>query len=313
MKGVGRRARKLGVGRPQLSAQLDEAVLDYLLEERAAGRTVSNAALCAHTMKLGPNLGVPNSFRASPLWLRRFKKRNRVSMRCGTKDSQKVPSDLMPVIREFRKKIIDAGTFEKRNVYNMDQTMSRFDTVPSSTNEIMGTRTVRISSTKATKKGFTVAPAANGAGEKLPALVIFKERDGVLGRRVRQQLTTPANVVATASANGWMTSDLYIWWLKNVLKTQDEQRLLVVDNYRPHLSEVSCSVAKDECNSVVEFIPPGCTGLVQPMDVSANRPFKAKLRSLCVDWFKDRTETTTPRGNLKQPTRQQALDWGLGF
>eukprot|EP00117_Sycon_ciliatum_P036710 scpid97573/ scgid27596/ len=155
-------------------------------------------------MKLGPNLGVPNSFRASPLWLRRFKKRNRVSMRCGTKDSQKVPSDLMPVIREFRKKIIDAGTFEKRNVYNMDQTMSRFDTVPSSTNEIMGTRTVRISSTKATKKGFTVAPAANGAGENLPALVIFKDRGGVLGPRVRQQLTSLvtnslSNVVISSS------------------------------------------------------------------------------------------------------------------
>eukprot|EP00117_Sycon_ciliatum_P045265 scpid97575/ scgid32553/ len=77
---------------------------------------------------------------------------------------------------------------------------------------------------------------------------------------------------------------------------------------------ISCSFAKDECDSLVEFTPLGyCTGLVQAMDVSVNRPFKAKLRSLCVDWFKDRTETTTPRGNLKQPTRQQALDWGLGF
>eukprot|EP00117_Sycon_ciliatum_P023342 scpid74092/ scgid19870/ len=107
-----------------------------------------------------------------------------------------------------------------KHPYGTTQTMSRFDTVPSRTNETVGARTVRISSTKATTEGFTVALAANGAGEKLPALVIFKERDGVLGRRVRQQLTTPANVVATASANGWMTSDLYTRWLKNVFKTR---------------------------------------------------------------------------------------------
>ena len=45
-----------------------------------------------------------------------------------------------------------------------------------------GSRTIRIKTTKAEKKGFTVALAATAAGAKLPA-VIFKERNGILGER----------------------------------------------------------------------------------------------------------------------------------
>ena len=61
----------------------------------------------------------------------------------------------------------------------------------------------------------------------------------------------------------------------------------------------------EECHSEV---PPGCTPLVQPMDVSINRPFKARMESLWVSWFQYRSELT-PKGNLKLPTRQNAIDW----
>lgn len=37
--------------------------------------------------------------------------------------------------------------------------------------------------TRAEKKGFTVVLAATAAGEKLPAVVIFKECSGLLGAR----------------------------------------------------------------------------------------------------------------------------------
>ena len=43
------------------------------------------------------------------------------------------------------------------DIINMDQTMCRFDMVPGRTN---GKCSIRIVSTKATKKGFTVALAA---------------------------------------------------------------------------------------------------------------------------------------------------------
>ena len=39
------------------------------------------------------------------------------------------------------------------------------------------------------KKGFIVALCASAAGEKLPVYIIFKERGGKLGARVKAALT----------------------------------------------------------------------------------------------------------------------------
>ena len=101
--------------------------------------------------------------------------------------NQKVPEDYYSQIWNFRAQVMkahmkhDLASFE---IVNMDQTMCRFGMVPRHTNDIRGTRTVRIIHTRANKKGFTVALAAKGNGEKLPALVIFKEGNGELGPRV---------------------------------------------------------------------------------------------------------------------------------
>ena len=73
--------------------------------------------------------------------------------------------------------------------------MCRFDMPPKRTNNIRGARTVRIKTTRAEKKGFTVALAADAAGNKLPALVIFKERGGRLGEWVMKKMRIPSNVM----------------------------------------------------------------------------------------------------------------------
>ena len=48
-----------------MSIELDEAFLDYLLDERTAGRPVSNKDLRAKALELAPGLAVPSTFKAS--------------------------------------------------------------------------------------------------------------------------------------------------------------------------------------------------------------------------------------------------------
>ena len=64
---------------------------------------------------------------------------------------------------------------------NIPHHYHRFDSAPSSTNSVRGQRTIRICTTGAQKKGFTVALCATADGSKLPALVTFKEKNGELG------------------------------------------------------------------------------------------------------------------------------------
>ena len=53
--------------------ELDEAVLEFLIEERVAGRPVRNKDLQAKALELAPQLGVPPTFKASSMWMKRWK------------------------------------------------------------------------------------------------------------------------------------------------------------------------------------------------------------------------------------------------
>ena len=92
----------------------------------------------------------------------------------------------------------------------------RFNPLPRVTNNIRGAQTVRIATSEVQMKGFTVALCASTAGEKLPAYIIFKERGGKLGPRVKAALTFPENVKVSASANGWMTREELHHWIRGV-------------------------------------------------------------------------------------------------
>ena len=80
-----------------------------------------------------------------------------------------------------------------------------------------------------------VALAGTASGEKLPAVLLFKERNHLLGKRVESKLTSLTSL-CPASANGWMTRDEYHRCPTHVYKAEDESRLLVVDSYKPHCS-----------------------------------------------------------------------------
>ena len=104
-----------------------------------------------------------------------------------------------------------------------------------------------------------------------------------------------------------MTREQYHHWLVHVFGKQPK-RLLIVDSYKPHQTEASIKMANEKCNSEVTIIPGGCTSIVQPMDKCINKPFKDHMRASWQEWMRqDRAKTKS--GNLKQPTRQDAINW----
>ena len=303
--------RKIGeCGRNPLSTDLDLHVFRYLEEERAEGRVVTNNDLTRKALQIALGLGL-TGFKASPGWLLRWKRRHSVGVRCGTNSSQMVPADYAELIQELRASVIrirKAKDISPSYIINMDQTMCRFDMPSTRTNDVRGRRTIRIKTTKAEKKGFTVALAATASGQKLPAVIIFKERNGILGERIKKGLSIPSNVRVQASTNGWMTATEYHRWLVTVLKRDDHRRLLIVESYSPHRSEDNIKTANDRCNVDVLIIPGGCTSIVQPMDKCINKPFKESMRASWQAWMREE-RALTKAGNLKQPTRQDAINW----
>ena len=182
-KGGAKKRRKIHPGRPPVSPELDQAVFNFLEEERSEGRVVTNKMLLRRAREIAGGMGIIERFKASPMWLRCWKRRFGVGMRSGTNASQKVPADFAELLQDFCRSIIQARKVHKvdpSDIINMDQTMVRFDMPRSKTNNVRGKKDIRIKTTKDEKKGFTVALAATATGEKLPAVIFFKEKGGSL-------------------------------------------------------------------------------------------------------------------------------------
>ena len=72
---------------------------------------------------------------------------------------------------------------------------------------------------------------------------------------------------------------------------------------------------KNKVHTVI--VPGGCTPILQPLDVSLNKPFKAILRKLWQEYMlrsteeleKKRAEGNTPASKIPAPSKQTMVDW----
>ena len=163
--------RHLPHGKP-LSVELDQKVFEFLEDERSEGRPVSNQLLKTKAFQIAGGLRIED-FKASCGWLSRWKQQYNVGVRAGTNSVHRLPVDYADQLHTFRKSVITihkAESIGPADIINMDQIMCRFNMPPSRTHNKRGERTIRIKTTRAEKKGFTVALAATASAKKLPAV-----------------------------------------------------------------------------------------------------------------------------------------------
>jgi hypothetical protein len=82
--------------------------------------------------------------------------------------------------------------------------------------------------------------------------------------------------------------------------------LLFLDSFAVHM--MGSVVNKiQELGIEVDFIPPGCTGLVQPVDVGYNKSFKAKMKDQYMDWLM----VQDPDAPIAKTARRDVVGWIL--
>lgn len=91
----------------------------------------------------------------------------------------------------------------------------------------------------------------------------------------------------------------------------DVIRLLLLDKCSSHTKKSvidSIEVGEDS----IDFIPAGCTSLVQPLDLVINKPFKDKLKDFFEKWLSEtgiKETNKTKKGYVKAPSSILVLKW----
>ena len=87
--------------------------------------------------------------------------------------------------------------------------------------------------------------------------------------------------------------------------------LLVCDAFEAHVTErVKTALTRENTNLAV--IPGGLTSILQPLDVSLNKPFKDGVRKRWMEWMAEGIHEFTASGRQKKPSEELILSWIAG-
>jgi hypothetical protein len=188
----------------------------------------------------------------------------------------------------------------------MDETLMSFNLPSNTTVEQSGSKTVSILSTGHERSNFTVMLACLADGTKLPPVIIFK-----LKKIPREEF--PEGVVIRANSQEWMNEEEMIWWIENIWtkhlqRGSNPKSLLVIDSFSGHKTDTIKKRFREKKTDLA-IIPGGLTSKLQPLDVSLNKPFKAKVRNLYNHWMLEAIKEYTPSGKIKRPSYSLVAIW----
>ena len=272
------------------------------------------------------NPGMAASFCFSDSWFSGFKKRHRISLRRPTNHCQEEPVNKKQSIQLFHQKIRkmasngtqlgSTGKWLPCSIANMDQTPLPFTFTDGSTYSDRGERSVwvRSGSSGLDKRQCTVQLTIFGDGGTLvKPLVIFRGK----GKRIsmHERIRYDRRVMVVFQENAWADENVTKQWIRQCWKPvaiqNNAPKLLVMDVHRAQTTKAVQDMLKQECNTDVIYVPGGCTGLVQPLDVSFNAPFKAVIDRLATKHMQSNLEDYV-KGNINAGRRRILLTGWIG-
>jgi hypothetical protein len=255
-------------------------------------------------------------FKASNSWLENFKNRfNLVSRRHTT--TRSLPENFAETAKSFIfeiQKIIKDHKIKDCNIINMDQVPRYFESEPNSTITTKGSKQVLLKKGSQTHKKFTVTPTICANGQMLKPHFLF-------AKLKNKPLVADGCVVEVNEKTSMWNEMNFRRYMKDFILSRPQTQLskewvlLLIDSYPVHKKVSELSRDFYERNKViVKLIPPGFTGLLQPLDVSSNRSLQAFFSSKFDEYLNSAVNSTvskyrTKQGGIKTPSYLDVTSW----
>ena len=216
--------------------------------------------------------------------------------RKGTKNGRSVPSPkkFVPLKENFLQAIQTVVTKEKiplSMVVNFDQTGVNIVPTSNWTLHQSGASQVPIAGID-DKRQITMVLANTPTGHLLPPQVIYAGTT----ERCHPTFNFPPGWHITHTKNHWSNESTTLELIEKVLvpyfstqRTQhglpeDHHGLVILDVFAAHRTAPVRQAMEDAHINLV-YVPAGCTGLLQPLDVSGNGTFKDSLEAEFAEWY----------------------------
>ncbi|KAG7364517.1 DDE superfamily endonuclease [Nitzschia inconspicua] len=288
-----RKKKSICKGRLSALKHLEQPLIGWCLDQRAEGIPVTYALLQIRAGQLD------EEFRQRPEksqyhMIRALCRANEIVLRCVTHQSQRRPQDVADEALEFlvvERPIVGAPGVNLDVVLNMDQTPVFLSMQPKRTLNLRGETTVNGRKTSNSTNRVTASLAVSASGLKLKPMLIFKGTpNGHIARRELPALPQRNELVMVCQEAAWQDDNNMAKWIDLCLVPylqeygQGAAAILYLDAFTAHFS--ASTKAKLETQGVqLRAIPPGCTGLVQPIDVGVGKPFKDRVRQKWIEWM----------------------------
>lgn len=187
------------------------------------------------------------------------------------------------------------GHYLLDSICNMDETPLPFEFLDGQTYADKGSHSVQLKASNSgwDKQQATLVLTIFGSGRpQVRPMIIFKGKEKYEGRKSRFYQRKRAEeeawydpwVAVCWNETAYANSDLMIDWIENLLVPTLPlgPRLLVLDVAKFHSTEGVLATLHSH-NIIPSLVLPGCTGLVQPLDVSVTKPFKSLLCDILND------------------------------
>lgn len=245
--------------------KLEEALLRWIADSRAAQLPLSGPLICAQAEKYALKLSIED-FKASEGWIDRFKKRHGLVFRnvCGEKGAVNEG-----VVEDWRAGLpARLADYDPCDIFNADETALFYKALPDKTITFKGDPCV---GGKRSKDRITVLLAANMTGtERLPLLIIGKAEKPRCFKSIKK---LPVDYRSNRKA--WMTSEIFQAWLRELdrrFSAKSRKALMVIDNCSAHNNVSGLT------NIQLLFLPPNATASLQPLDQGIIQHVKSRYR-----------------------------------
>ena len=171
----------------------------------------------------------------------------------------------------------------------MDQTPIAYEFLDGTTYDFKGAQTVWVKTHRSgwDKRQATLQLLVSADGvNRCKPLLLFQGK-GVLSTRLKKEISQyDPGVVVQWNPKAYANTETTLRWLKQQYKyatigfsTGNPERLLCLDVFRGQMTEEVRQAFRD-LNVTTAFIPGGCTGYLQVLDIAINKPLKDRIKEL---------------------------------